>query len=79
MPLNDTIQSPQELEFAIFCIESIAAKLGVEPEQVFQALDEKSDLLCRYVVPNYDVLHTQGKEYIVEDILSVMKEEGITI
>lgn len=55
MPLNDTIQSPQELEFAIFCIESIAAKLGVEPEQVFQALDEKSDLLCRYVVPNYNV------------------------
>lgn len=38
---------------------------------------KKSDILYKYIVPNYEILHTQGKEYIVEDIIAVMKEEGV--
>ena len=25
----------------------------------------------------YEILHTQGKEYIVDDIIEVMKERGV--
>ncbi len=33
-----------ELEFAVFCIENVAAKLGVDAKRVYQAFTEKSDI-----------------------------------
>ncbi len=68
--------SKDELEFIIFCIENIAIKLNVDARKVYDIL-EKSNLLNTYIVPSYDVLHTQSKEYIVNDILEVMKERNI--
>lgn len=41
------------------------------------ALAEKSNILNDYIVPEYEMLHTQGKEYIVNDIIEVMKERGV--
>ncbi len=76
---HEKIQNSSELEFAIFCIENVAAKLGVNAERVYQAFTEKSDILNGYIVPEYEVLHTQSREYIVDDLLDVMKERGVKI
>ncbi len=76
---NKKIKKSNELEFAIFCIESIASKLGKNGEDVYQALTKQSNILYDYIVPEYEVLHTQSKEYIVQDILDVMKERGVVI
>ena len=65
------------LEFAVFCIENLAESLGVHGEQVYKALTEKSDILYGYIVPEYETLHTQSREYIVQDILDVMRERGV--
>lgn len=75
--MKQNIEKSRELEFAIFCIENIAAKLGVSAEKVYGALTEKSDILNDYIIPEYEILHTQGKEYIVDDIIEVMKERGV--
>ena len=75
--MKQNIEKSRELEFAIFCIENIAAKLGVSAEKVYDALTEKSDILNDYIIPEYEILHTQGKEYIVDDIFEVMKERGV--
>ena len=75
--MKQNIEKSRELEFAIFCIEYIAAKLGVSAEKVYDALTEKSDILNDYIIPEYEILHTQGKEYIVDDIIEVMKERGV--
>ena len=75
--MKQNIEKSRELEFAIFCIENIAAKLGVSAEKVYDALTEKSDILNDYNIPEYEILHTQGKEYIVDDIIEVMKERGV--
>ena len=75
--MKQNIEKSRELEFAIFCIENIAAKLGVSAEKVYDALTEKSDILNDYIIPEYEILHTQGKEYIVDDIIEVMKESGV--
>lgn len=32
-----------------------------------------------YIIPEYEMLHTQGKEYIVNDILETMKERGVKL
>ena len=77
--MKQNIEKSRELEFAIFCIENIAAKLGVSAEKVYDALTEKSDILNDYIIPEYEVLHTQGKEYIVDDIIDVMHERGVKL
>ena len=43
------------------------------------ALTKQSNILNGYVMPCYEVLHTHGREYIVEDILDVMRKDGINI
>ena len=66
---NEKIKNFRELEFAVFCIENVAAKLGVDAERVYRAFTKKSDILNSYIVPEYEVLHTQSREYIVDDLL----------
>lgn len=73
------ITNSRELEFAVFCIENIAAKLGVDAKRVYQAFTEKSNILNGYIVPEYEVLHTQSQEYIINDLLDVIKERGVEI
>lgn len=69
--------SSKELEFAIFCIENIAIFLKKDAQNVYKMLTEDSAILYDYIVPEYEMLHTQSKEYIVNDIVGFMKEKGV--
>lgn len=77
--LCDTIHNDRELEFAVFCIENVADALGKPSDAVYRALTGRGDVLNQYIVPSYDVLHTQGREYIVNDIREVMEERGVRV
>ena len=44
---------------------------------IYKMLSEESDILNSYIVPEYEMLHTQSKEYIVNDIVEFMKESGV--
>ena len=61
----------RELEFSIFCIENLALKMHMKPRDTYDILAKKTDLLQTYIIPSYDVLHTQDKEYIVNDIINI--------
>ena len=74
---EEKIKNSKELEFAVFCIENVAENLGVDAELVYKAFTEKSDILNGYIVPEYEVLHTQSRDYIVNDLVDVMKERGV--
>lgn len=78
MKPEEKIKNSRELEFVVFCIENIAAKLDVDAEQVYSALME-GDILNGYIVPEYEVLHTQSRDYIINDLLDVMRERGVEI
>lgn len=65
----------RQLEFAVFCIENVAIRLGELPEKVYAQL--RSSRILDYIIKSYDILHTQSKNYIIEDIISLMKEKGI--
>lgn len=67
----------KELEFSVFCIESLAERLDMPGEAVYLLLSDDSDVLDDYIVKSYDVLHTQDKEYIIDDILECMRERGL--
>lgn len=75
--MKQKISNVKELEFCVFCIENIATRLGINPKEVYTMIAEQSDILNDYIVPEYEMLHTQGKDYIVDDIIEVMKERGI--
>ena len=69
----------KELEFAIFCIENVADKLNIDATKVYSMLTEQTNILNEYIIPEYEILHTQSKDYIVDDIIEVMKERGVEI
>ena len=73
------IVNNKELEFAVFCIENTAEYLGLKGDVLYDLLTEKSDILDNYIIPCFDALHTQGKEYIVNDIVEVMLEKGLNV
>ncbi len=76
---DEKIKNSSELEFAVFCIENVAAKLGVDAERVYEAFTQNSNILHDYIVPEYEVLHTQSREYIIDDLLDVMEERGVKV
>ena len=76
---EEKIKNAIQLEFSIFCIENVAARLGVNAERIYEALTRKSDILSGYIVPEYEILHTQSKEYIVDDIIELMEEKGVEV
>lgn len=77
MNMDGTINNSNELEFAVFCVENVAAKLGIGAEKVYKAFTDKSNILKDYIIPEYEILHTQSKDYIVDDIIELMQERGV--
>ena len=69
----------RELEFTIFCIESLAELMHKDGASVYQELSSGKNFLQNYIIPEYEALHTQGKEYILQELLSVMKEWGVQL
>ena len=67
----------KKLDFAVFCIENVAEHLNLNGSEVYLLLTEKSKILDEYIVEHYDALHTQGKDYIVNDIVEYMEKEGL--
>ena len=79
MKMDKMMCGSRKLEFAIFCIENIASRLHVDAQKVYVALSEQTNILKDYIIPEYEVLHTQSKDYIVDDIIDVMHERGVKL
>ena len=57
-------------------IENIATSLNKDSVETYDIL-KTTGILDEYILPCYDVLHTQGKDYIVNDITELMKRKGV--
>ena len=66
------------LEFVVFVIHALADAWNKPYRRVYQVLNE-SGILDSYILPCYEVLHTQGKQYLVEDITELVKERGVIV
>lgn len=67
-----------ELRFSIFILYSLAEKWKMSPAAVYKILDS-TGILDNYVIKCYEVLHTQGKEYLTEDITDFVREKGVCV
>jgi len=72
-----TVLTPDQSFFAVFCIESLADELETTGDKIYIMLTEDSDILDNYIIPCYDALHTQGKEYIVRELKELMQKRGV--
>ena len=77
--VDTNTQEFKELEFAVFCIENIAKELSVDGTMAYDMLAVQTDIVQNYIMPCYDVLHTQGKECIVNDLIDMLKAEGVSL
>lgn len=68
---NNRIQLPLEeikLAFAASCVEGAARKLGVPYIEIYERM-RKVDLINKFILPHYDTLHTESREYLIEDVI----------
>ena len=68
----------RELTFSIYLLYSLAESWKKTPSAVYNILNS-TGILDNYIIPCYDVLHTQGKEYLVEDITEYVREKGVEV
>ena len=67
---DEKIKNSRELEFAVFCIENVAAKLGVNAERVYQAFTENKK--CELVTP---ILHYEDIE-LLQELIRKLRHAG---
>ena len=59
-----------------YCISQLANRLHLSQQEVYKRL-KVSGILYDYIVPSYDVLHTFGSRYLIDDITDYMQEKGV--
>lgn len=68
--------------FVASCIETAAKATGMTPEDIYQRM-VRINLIKDYILPCYNVLHTESRKHITEDILSTIeiweKKKGVTL
>ena len=63
------------LDFITYCVGNLADRLKMNDSKVYKML-RSSGVLDEYIVPCYDVLHTFGKDYIMDDLIGLLKKKG---
>ena len=64
------------IDFVTYCIGNLSRRLNMSAAEVYRRL-KQSGILHGYIIPSYDVLHTFGKEYLMEDLTGYMREKGV--
>ncbi len=64
------------LEFVTYCISKLSHFLKLPQREIYMRLYQ-SGILYDYIVPSYDVLHTFGSHYLIEDITDYMRQKGV--
>lgn len=65
----------ESFSFVVYMIHACANKWNMMPSEVYQKLQSVGCIQC-YFVPHYDILHTQGTSYIVDDIKRYLEVRG---
>lgn len=67
-----------QIDFSTFMLYRLAEHWGKSVPDTYRILD-KANAIDDYLVPCYDMLHTLGSEYLVNDLTDYVRERGICI
>ncbi|HBJ2623665.1 DUF3791 domain-containing protein [Clostridium botulinum] len=62
------------IDFISFCIENFKIKHSMSGKDVANLF--KASGVLEFIINGYDMLHTQGKEYILEEIEIFLRNRG---
>ncbi|NFB56045.1 DUF3791 domain-containing protein [Clostridium botulinum] len=62
------------LEFVSFCIENFKVEFKMKGKDVANLFDESG--VIDFLIDGYDVLHIQGKDYVLFEIEIFLKNRG---
>jgi len=65
-------------EFVVYMIHACAERWHKLPSEVYHML-QSAGCIDHYLVPHYDILHTQGTDYVVDDIKMYLEIRGIKV
>lgn len=65
------------LEFVLFCVEMYAQKHEISGRVVMDRFSEYG--VVDFLRDGYDVLHTQGRQYIISEIEIFLGNRGLAI
>lgn len=68
----------KKLTFVVFILHALGQHWNMTTPEVYEILNTIG-ILDDYIIKCYDVLHTLGKEYLVEDITEFVREKGIDV
>lgn len=66
----------EQVYFLTFCIEQYKNFKNLDGKSVKDLFDKKG--VSEYLTKNYDILHTQGKQWLLDDIEDFIKEREIS-
>ena len=72
--MKDRIQLPLDeikLAFVASCVEGVARRLGIPYIDVYERM-KRVDMIDKYIMSNYDVLHTESIEYLIDDVIECL-------
>ena len=72
---KNKIMQEYQLDFITYCVGNLADRLNMSASKVYKML-RSTDILNGYIIPCYDVLHTFSKEYIIDDLINLLKKRG---
>lgn len=68
----------ESFPFVVYLIHACANRWGSTPKNVYRKL-KTTGCIDQYLIPHYDILHTQGTDYIVDDIREYLNVRGVTV
>ena len=68
----------ETFSFVIYMIHACANKWQKYPSEIYRLLTN-AGCIDQYLVPYYDVLHTQSTDYVVDDIKEYLGIRGVAV
>jgi len=70
--------STDQLEFITYIIGNLAERLKWSQCRVYNTLIS-TGIINDYIIPGYDVLHSFSKNYLMDDLVDLMKKKGVSL
>lgn len=68
--------SNNELKFVVFIINKFALAKNISVAQVYYQFDTLK-ILDNYILKHYDVLHTLGENYLIDDLTELLSQKAL--
>jgi Protein of unknown function (DUF3791) len=68
--------SSNQLAFSVFILNKYALATKQPITEVYKRFDELH-ILDNYLIKHYDVLHTLGENYLIEDLTEIVAQKSL--